>query len=187
VELLIFCEQNVKYLNNTGRFFPKIIEKTTMNLLSRLKYESLLIKGQKLYKSEKYPEALLIFEQAEALGVKAPDLLLFKALVLKELDQEAEAEELLKQAQALAPGSPSILLFCGLLYYDQGRLDEAESSWRKGLELEPANLLLRNLLALLSFKLKNDQAGLKKLMKGGLYPNPEFLSRLLLELERNHV
>lgn len=99
-------------------------------------------------------EALPLFEQAEAHGLKSPEVLTDHGLALAQLGEMSAAIETMKAA--IAAGAPPIARFnLGLAYAQQKQFDEARQAFEKALADEPTLIAARVALARLEFELGN--------------------------------
>jgi len=151
-----------------------------------IKETNSLKQGQKLYWEGDLPNARAILEEARQLNPCNIGVLLYLGIVLNNLGESSKAQELLAGLRKLEPENPAGLIFSGMLYYDEDNFEQAERYFKEALIHGPENPLAQAFLSLVNLR-RNPQTGLAQMAKGELYPQPEFLARLLLALEQDHV
>ena len=149
-------------------------------------WEKLLKKGQKLYFKDQWLPAKAVLAEACRLAPKQAGVLLHLAYVLNYLGERQEALDLLDRALEIEPENPAVYIILGLVEYDREDLAQAQNYWKKALEFEKDNPLAKSFLAL--GKIKADPKGaIKELISGELYPQTDFLARLLVEIEEAYA
>ena len=155
-------------------------------MIKGMKVRNLLRKGQELYWAGNLEAAGEMLEKAYQLDSLDFGVIIYLGLVLNNLGQAERAEELLTKARQLEPENSAGLIFSGLIAYDKNHLNQAESYWREALVREENNPLATAFLSLINLR-NSRKVALPQLNSGELYPQIEFLARLLLELEKENV
>ena len=125
-----------------------------------------------------YDAAMQSFNRAIEIDPGAVDVYLKKSQSLFVRGESELAEATLVEALALSPGVLNARLMLASYYIHQENYAEAVDALQDGLAGVPADALIYNYLAGISFKQKDDQAAIDYLQKAKA-ANPEYLSPAL--------
>lgn len=140
-------------------------------------------RGQKLLRAGDPIRAVEELRAAASLNPGNRHISLHLALALAEQSHLREALAELARIIEQRPSDPVPHLFHGRVLYDAGRLQEAADAFRRSIELDPENDLVRAYLLLSETAQGDLGAGLRQLTRTPIPGNSGFQARILLLLE----
>lgn len=153
------------------------------SLWDTIKTEFIFFWATRKIRQNKIQEARALLQLAMSRAPSHKGILLQMGHVQILMREFEDCKNTLFQVQANFGENPVIHLYSGIIGLYQNNLEEAQASFKRSIEIEPQNNLVKNYLSLCSILRGEVQKGLQEIKNDGIYSNPRFVGFLMTAIE----